>query len=221
MKRNRREQHGVGGRTERAGKSTARRLVVGLIVVFAMAGALFYYLRTAPNVVPARTEKEPTGFANARFGASVEEVKNLYPRLEPLTKSLGSAVVEGPLVTRWVLWQQKTPGLPHPTNVELRFWKGRLWVVIIYFGENSLQTVIDSLTARYGPPRGNALSAVWTGAKSTVIVAGRAKWYSIHDNVISKEAQTAFIEDLRRNMRERTMRGQGRSEAVPLPDSRP
>lgn len=200
-------------RSDRAVRRPSRRMVVGVMVAVAAVGALLHYLRSSSPPSPRRVaETEPAGFGKARFGVSPEEVKILYPQLEELKKGLGAVVVEGPLITRWVLWKQELPGLPQPTDVELRFWKNQLWVVIVYFGANDLDTVVKALTERYGPPRGKPASAVWQRARSTIIVAGKAKWYSVQDNAISREAQAVFIEDFKRSMEQRGLSRHGTTE---------
>jgi hypothetical protein len=182
------------------------------LVAAAVAGVLLilyaYYVRSVSPPAPA-VETEPTVFGKARFGMALEQMKALYPEMEDLKKSLGAAVAEGQFIARRVLWKQKLPGLPEPTDVELRFWKNQLWVVITYFGANDLDTVLKTLTERYGPPQGDPGTPVWTGAKSTVIVAAKARWYSVHDNAISKEAQTIFIEDLKRSLERRAAARRG------------
>jgi len=173
------------------------------------------------TAVPAGAmENEPTGFGKARFGMTVAQVSEIYPQMEKLTKSLGAAVVEGPLIERRVLWKEEISGLSKPVNVELRFWKDQLWVVIVYFGENDLETVVRLLTERHGPPSGKPANAIWEGKKSTIMIAGKARWYSIQDNAISKEAQAVFMEDFKRAMERRRARRQGMAvEARPSPTS--
>lgn len=185
-------------------------IALALLVVTVVLGVgLLVYLRayhgapSAPGPAAPATN-EPTGFGKARFGMSVEEVRALYPEMEATKQRLGAPVVEGPLISRHVLWKQNVPGLNQPADVELRFWKNQLWVVIVYFGANDLDSVLRALTDQYGAPnKGDPRAPVWSGARSTIIVSAKAKWYSMHDNAISKDAQNALIEDLRRTMEQR------------------
>jgi hypothetical protein len=189
-----------------AHRSAGRAAVTLLLTAVAVAGGLFllyaYAFRPAPPPAPP-AETEPPVFGKARFGMTLEEMKALYPEMEELKKGLGATVIEGQFITRQVLWKQKLPGLPEPTDIELRFWKNQLWVVIVYFGANDLDTVMKVLSERYGPPPGDPATPVWSGAKSTVILAAKVKWYSVHDNAISKDAAAVVLEDLKRSLEQR------------------
>jgi hypothetical protein len=192
-----------------------RAVIAVAFVVAVVAGVLvLLYVRHVRSVSPPAPAAGETGspvFGKARFGMTVEEMKALYPQMEDLNKSLGAAVAEGRFITRRVLWQQQLPGLPDPTDIELRFWKNQLWVVIVYFGNNDLDTIMKMLTERYGPPQGDPGSPVWSGPTSTVIVAAKARWYSAYDNVISKDAQAVFMEDLKRSLERRAAARRGRT----------
>jgi hypothetical protein len=193
-----------------AHRSAGRVAVTLLLTAAVMVGGLFllYVYVFRPVSPPASpVETEPPVFGKARFGMTLEEMKALYPEMEELKKGLGATVIEGRFIARQVLWKQKLPGLPEPTDIELRFWKNQLWVVIVYFGANDLDTVMKVLSERYGPPPGDPATPVWSGAKSTVILAAKARWYSMHDNAISKEAAAVVIEDLKRSLGQRAAAG--------------
>jgi hypothetical protein len=194
-----------------------RAVVTVAFAAAVVAGVLLllyvHHVRSVAPPAPAVEETAPPVFGKAQFGMTLEEMRTLYPEMEDLTKSLGAAVAEGRFIARRVLWKQKLPGLPEPTDIELRFWKNQLWVVIVYFGSNDLDTVVKVLTERYGPPQGDPGSPVWSGAKSTVIFAAKARWYSVHDNAISKDAQAVFMEDLKRSIEQRAAARRGRAAA--------
>jgi hypothetical protein len=204
---------GCAGINPCAGRAVVTVALVAAVAVGALVLLYVRHTRSVSPPVPAVEETEPPVFGKARFGMTLEEMKALYPEMEDLTKSLGAAVAEGRFIARRVLWKQKLPGLPEATDIELRFWKNQLWVVIVYFGSNDLDTVVKALTERYGPPEGDPASPVWSGAKTTVILAAKARWYSVHDNAISKDAQAVFIEDLKRSIEQRAASRRGRAAA--------
>jgi hypothetical protein len=99
--------------------------------------------------------RHPQGLRPARFGTRWDKAQQLFPKAEVLPdgKNLGAPSVGGPFVHRLYLTEQTVEGLPKPVNVELRFWKKNLWVVQVYWGENSEQDVIAMLTKQLGPNR--------------------------------------------------------------------
>lgn len=167
----------------------ARNSIIGLLVV-----ALLSLEAGAQAPTPKRDG--PDGFGRAKFGMSVEEVKKAYPKMEVLDRMLGAAVVSGPFVKRFLLPGMKHPGLAKPTDVELRFWKDRLWVAIVYFGDNPEAKVLEALRKQNGEPEPGSNS--WTGRKSTVVFVPRQRWYSVGDNAITQEVQQLFMEEFRR-----------------------
>lgn len=140
----------------------------------------------------------PTAFGKARFGMSAQQVRELHPALETLDKMLGAAVVKGPNITRYVLWKQEIPNLPHPADVEFRFWDDKLWIILVYFGENQVEAVQKAVREQYGPP--DQGDHVWRSEEVTVFIAAKNKWYSVQSNAISAEAQKVFMEDVKRAM---------------------
>jgi len=180
---------------------------VSSAVLRAGIGALFIlstlFVLACSSDGGAAEKDEPADFGKARFGMTAEEVRELYPDMEILKRNLGASSVGGPFVQRFVLAKHEVPGVRTPTSVEFRFWKDHLWVVIVYFRSGDLDTVTKALTERYGPFKGKPENAVWSREKTTVMVAGKAKWYSLHDNAISEEAQAAVMEDVKRSMERR------------------
>lgn len=153
-------------------------------------------------------DHEPTGFGKAKFGASPQEVEKLYKgKIKGLgQESLGATPVFSPFVVRQSLSEQKVLGLEQPVTVELRYWKDRLWVVIVYYGQNGTEAVNEALRKEYGKPDQSSGDQIWQGKKVLVNTANRERWYAISDNAIAHEAQLAFMEEMRKaqeKMRER------------------
>ena len=143
---------------------------------------------------------QPSGYGRARFGMSPEEVAKLFKgKVRTLgDESMGATPVLGPNVVRQLLSDQKVPGLDLATTVELRYWKGKLWVAIVYYGQNSAEQVNQSLLKRLGPPTLASSDIVWHFPKVMVNTANREHWYAIGDTALSSQAQAALLEELRR-----------------------
>jgi hypothetical protein len=143
---------------------------------------------------PQEAAAEPEGFGNAKFKMTPEQAKAALPGLEETEEDLGAALVGGPYVKRFVLRNHPVPGLQHPTNVEIRFWKDRLWVVIVYFGQNDYPSVVEALEKQLGSTsKGDEKSRVWIGEKTTSVASDREKYYSLADNDLSNEARAALF----------------------------
>jgi hypothetical protein len=157
-------------------------------------------------VAPLRVvamNNEPTGYEKANFGLSVEEVKKLYPGIEelPLSKSLGAPVIKGPFITRYLLAKQKVPGAEAPVDLELRFWKGKLWLFIAYFGQTQGEAVVAKLKETYGPPTSDhAGYPIWNGAKTAIVVEMKDGRYTVQYNEFSTEAQAWYIAELKKEL---------------------
>jgi hypothetical protein len=142
----------------------------------------------------------PTGFGEAKFGASVAEVKKIYPDMRELSASenLGAVPVGGPYITRYVVRQQKIEGLEKPADVEFRFWKGKFWLFVVYLGENDLQSALELLADRYGPVTNkDPRFPIWNWPTTTILVEPKEKRYTINYEELSKEARTWFVEMLK------------------------
>ena len=153
-------------------------------------------LALALAVPAAAMTNEPTGFGAAKFGQSVEEVKKALPKVEPLEGSLGAQAFPSEHLKRFALKGTKVPGLEKPTNVELRFWKDKLWTVIVYFGENPPEQVTAALTKQYGPPAGTPANPAWHGERTETLVVNRERYWATTDNALSTDAQAWFREYL-------------------------
>lgn len=155
----------------------------------------------------------PRSVAGAELGARVEEVRKKHQGLEKLDKDLGAPVLPAPAASRFLLPKQKVPGLEKPTDVELRFWEGKLWVVIVYFGENENEVVLDSLRKRLGQPTaGDALNPYWDDLKTNVTVISSKRYYAVSDRALSEKSRQWLAEQLRGAF------AAGRQQIVPTPE---
>jgi hypothetical protein len=137
---------------------------------------------------------EPTAFGAAKLGAGTAEVKKAYPKMEPTKEFLGAQAFESEHLTRYVLKRIRVPETGQQGMVELRFWKDRLWAVIVYYGETNDQKVVETFTKRLGPPNGtNPQKPSWQGDKSLTFVETDQNWYSFTENDLSKDAQAWFF----------------------------
>lgn len=149
----------------------------------------------------AAAAKQPTGYGKVSFGASAEEFEKAYPEAKKLSENedLGATVIGGPYVTRYVLRNQKIEGLPEPVTIELRFWKGKLWLYIVYFGKKQLEPALAHLKSTYGPQTGpDPNFPVWNLEKTTILVETKANRYTVNDLELSKDAQAWFVEAFRK-----------------------
>lgn len=141
---------------------------------------------------------EIKGFNSTKFGSSIEETKKVYPKMEPLTENLGATAFPSEHLARFVIRGAPVDELKRSTDVELRFWKNKLWAYIVYFGEGNAPVIIEVLTKRLGPPNGtNPEKPGWLGETSMTFVESSVHWYSVTDNEISKDAQAWFTEKLK------------------------
>jgi hypothetical protein len=143
---------------------------------------------------------EPTGFEAAKFGMSLEDVWRLYPAAQLLgeKETLGAAVLDGPYIERLALRNQPVPGFPKPTTVELRFWKGRLWGVIVFFGDNDPEACKAHLARVYGPTTSRDPNMpLWRGDTVTTTGTYKQGWYGYTDNALSQEVSAWLAEALK------------------------
>jgi hypothetical protein len=141
-----------------------------------------------------------TGVGKTKFGQSVEEVKKIYPKMEPLRQEqvLGAQTIMADDLVRFVVRDTSAPGLKTPGDVELRFWKGKLWAIIVYYKDNDPAQVEAAISKELGPNTGKAPgSPYWKGTAMTAMMDTKLKWYSLTDDAISKDAQAWFIEKVR------------------------
>ena len=151
---------------------------------------------TAATMSAARPY-EPAGFEAAKFGMSLAEVWKMYPKAELVNPKvgLGASTLGGPYIDRLVLREQPVRGFDKPTTVELRFWKDKLWGVIIYFGDNDDARCKAYLAEIFGPGSAtNPDNPVWDGERVTTIGVYKQRWYGSSDNSLSAQA-TAWFRD--------------------------
>jgi hypothetical protein len=140
------------------------------------------------------------GFGSAKFGMSLKDVWRMYPnaRLLGEQETLGAAVLDGPYIERLALRNQPVPGFPRPTTVELRFWKGKLWGVVVFFGDNDPQVCQAYLAKLYGPTTSQDTSMpLWRGDKATTTGTYKQGWYGYTDNALSQEVSAWLAEALK------------------------
>lgn len=146
----------------------------------------------AADTPPVDTLK---GFGPAPFGTRWEKARSLFPKAEevPATKNLGAPSVGGPFVHRLYLADQRVEGLPKPVDVELRFWKKRLWVVQVYWGDNAEKDVLAMLAKRLGPGQGgDGAPPLWITDTTQTTVTPAQHTYGTSDLGLSADAQAWF-----------------------------
>ena len=140
-------------------------------------------------------QNESATFEQLQFGESVADVLKAYPSARKLThEKLGATVVESPFIARYQVPDVRLAGAAHPVSFELRFWKEKLWVVIVYFGENSNDEIVRWLTARYGTPTAAHPNPAWSGKVASVVTSLKERWFSVADQVASKEISALLVE---------------------------
>jgi hypothetical protein len=149
----------------------------------------------AATAAPTAPGGEFTGYGKAPFGMRWEAAKKLFPKAEELPdgKDMGAANIGGPFIHRLYLTDQKVEGLPKPVNVELRFWKKKLWGVIIYFKDDDPKLVLAMLTKRLGASQStDPDNPLWVFDKTQTSASMKQSWYGINDSGLSKQAQAWF-----------------------------
>ncbi|MBX3025635.1 hypothetical protein KF840_12080 [bacterium] len=135
------------------------------------------------------------GYGPAPFGTRWDKAQALFPSAEVLAdgRNVGAPSVGGPFVHRLYLEDQHVEGLSKPVNVELRFWKKNLWVVQVYWGDNSDADVLAALTKRLGPNQDNGDSnLLWITDTVQVTGSTRLRTYGVADLALSADAQKWF-----------------------------
>lgn len=146
----------------------------------------------------AALTNEVTSVGKATLGQSRAQVQKAYPKMQPTNENLGSQPFSSEYLERFVVTDFVVPETRQKGVMELRFWKGKLWAIIVYYGDGNDAKVIEAFTARMGPPNGtNPAKPGWNGDKSQNFVETERHWYGITDNEISKDAQAWFYARLR------------------------
>ncbi len=160
----------------------------------------------------------PDGFGKAKLGMSPQEVAKLYPELKKLDREvLGATPVFSPFVVRQLIPSVALAGAPHPVPVELRYWKDKLWVIIVYNGQNSDEQMTDAFTALCGKPSADKPGPAWFGEKVSISSAPKQHWYALADNALSKQAQELFAEEMARQRQMAARRGAAAVPAASAP----
>jgi hypothetical protein len=148
---------------------------------------------------------EPSGVGDLKLEAPVAEVEKKHPEMEKLkwNAGLGAAVVGGPHVERYVLRGYEVKNLAKPADVELRFWDGKLWVIIVYLGQNPADEVRAALEKQIGKPTAQGPPTSWLGKKSTTVLAYGQGYFSISDNGLSDQARQVMVKALGHFMQRR------------------
>lgn len=159
--------------------------------------SLLVPLLAAAAAAPLDTLK---GYGPAPFGTRRDKAQALFPTAEVLAdgRNMGAPSVGGPFVHRLYLTDQHVEGLPKPVNVELRFWKKNLWVVQVYWRDNSDADVLAALSKRLGPNQesdGNNL--LWITDTVQVTGSTRLRTYGAADLGLSADAQKWFKQMMR------------------------
>jgi hypothetical protein len=153
----------------------------------------------------AALENQPSGLGKAQFGMSPKQIEKIYKgKVRTLDReNLGATPIYTADVVRQVIADEKVAGLDQPTNVELRYWKNKLWVIIVYFGQNGAEAVNEALLKQFGKPTVSSTDLVWQFPKVLVNTSNREHWYALAELEMSKEVQAAFTEDLRKAAEQR------------------
>lgn len=167
----------------------------------------------------AAIKNEPTSIAGAKLGSDTGEVRKVFPKMEPTKENLGAQPFDSEFLTRYVVKNFRVPQTGKPGTLELRFWDGKLWAYIVYYGEGNDQKVIEALTKQMGPPNGtNPQKPGWQGDTSLTFVETDKHWYSVTDNALSKAAQTWFyaqIEKMKQGLANEAAKAAAQAPATP------
>jgi len=167
---------------------------------FLAGGTLLCVLLTALPVLGFPNEEKP--LAKLSLRASVAEAQKVYPKMRKLDhEQFGAMVISSPLIDRYYQPEVKLEGLAHPLALELRFWKGQLWVLIAYFGDNSEDDIVAWLQKTYGPPKATKPNPSWFGKARTIVVNSKGRWLSWNDDALSAEIQKLLMEQMHMRLR--------------------
>jgi len=176
--------------------------LVSILLVAAVDGAGGWH---AASAVPAETPaaaapgqtpappRAPKGFGKAKFGMTLEQVRQLYPTLAPAPVVTSAAYFRSPNLTRYWMTKVDVPGLHGPCSVEFRFWKSQLWSVVVYYGAIAFTDVVEHLQRDFGPPSTKGRDPSWALGTATITTSPGQRWYSFEDSEISKDVRGAFL----------------------------
>ena len=176
-------------------KTTIQSTVVTAAVLLA-CGNLVVAVADGSNPPPIDSVN---GIGAAQLGENREAVKKALPAMQNLApgQKLASAVFSSPHLERFIVRDHKVEGHTKPVDVELRFWRDKLWALIVYFSKEDTSAVLASLKARYGAfTNGAEDRPVWEGKLVTLQAYGPQAWYGLTLNSISEDARTWFFKAL-------------------------
>jgi len=155
--------------------------------------ALLVAAAVAPQ--PSRGDDLTTVVGDVRLRQSLAEVQKQFPEMKELrSKGPQAAIVEGEFIRRFAVRGVTPFGLAKPTDMELRFWKGQLWLALFQFGENNDDAVRAALEKRFGAKPSAAPQAFWETPTYSVALQMKPRWFSIQDPGLTSEAQRWFLE---------------------------
>jgi len=155
----------------------------------------------------------PQGYGKAKFGISFEQAHKLYPALTK-AGSTSAAYFRSPNLTRYWMTKVKVPGLKDDCSVEFRFWKDRLWSIIVYYGANPSGDVMENLAREFGPPTVRTSDPSWTLGRVTIITSPPQMWYSFDDGEIGKDVRREFMEAVQREQQRKAAVAQAPAAAA-------
>jgi len=135
----------------------------------------------------------PQGYGKATFGITLDQARALYPALTK-AGATAAAYFRSPNLTRYWMTRVKVPGLTQDCSVEFRFWKDRLWSIVIFYGTNKTPDVLKYLEHTYGPPTVRSSEPTWTLGSASIVTSPGQMWYSFDDTEIGKDVQREFME---------------------------
>jgi hypothetical protein len=175
------------------------------LVRLASAAALGFVVLVVTPAMGASTSTAIEIVPKLELGQTIDEVRRAHPELRPLRVNLGSSFAEGAPVSRFVLRGVVPVGLQKSTDVELRFWKERVWIGIVYFGDNRDEDVRAALEKRYGEIEKSTDQPWWSTDEYAVTAQMARRWYSVQEPKMSAEAQSWLVEELGRRDKQKSV----------------
>jgi len=194
-------------------RSTA---LLGAVLLAAAAGAIRPAHAAEPSIDAL------TGFGDAKFGATEDEVKKVWPKMEPLGADVQkpAAAFSSPHLVRYIINGHTIDDLKSPVDVEFRFWEGKLWAFLVYFKPEDKAAVLKHLESKYGQ-RSSGIEdrPIWRNDKVTLQAMSDDGWYGSTDNAISELARAWFFKSLTGNPEGNAPQPAG--GAAPAPEAAP
>ena len=167
-----------------------------LFSIFLTHAAYAVVPTATPAAIPGPAHA-PEGFGAAKFGMTLEEVRQVFPALVPAPLITSAAYFRSPNLTRYWMTKVDVPGLQNQCSVEFRFWKNQLWSVIVYYGTNPFPVVVENLQRTYALKPRHTPDPSWDLGSATITTSPGQMWYSFDNTEIGKAVQHDFIEAIR------------------------